>query len=102
MTLREYVMHVCFRLLDDFRNGAGTNGTAAFTDRELRAVLKSDRGEQLNIHDDVVARHAHLSAFRQSDDASNVSRTKVELDDSWRRTVYDDRLLPSSERKPEP
>ena len=36
-------------------------------------------GDQLNVHINVVAGHAHLSAFGQGDDAGHVSGTEVEL-----------------------
>ena len=36
-------------------------------------------GDQLHVHLDVVAGHAHLSALGQGDDAGHVSGTEVEL-----------------------
>ena len=62
--------------LDD---DAGTNGTAAFTDSEAEALLDSDWGDQLDLHVDVIAGHAHLGALGQGDDASDVGGTEVEL-----------------------
>ena len=67
------------KLLVDLDDDAGTNGTAAFTDSEAEALLDSDRGDQLDLHVDVIARHAHLNAFGQGDDAGNVSGSEVEL-----------------------
>ena len=67
------------KLLIDGDNNAGTNGTAAFTDSETEANFDRDRGDELNVHLDVVARHAHFNAFGKGDDAGNVGRTEVEL-----------------------
>ena len=63
----------------DLGNNAGTYGAATLTDSETQAFLDSDRGDQLNVHLNVVARHAHLSTFRQGDNAGNVGGTEVEL-----------------------
>ena len=63
----------------DLGNNAGTNGTAAFTDSETQAFLDGDGGDQLNIHLDVIARHAHLDALGQGDDAGHVGGTEIEL-----------------------
>ena len=63
----------------DLGNNAGTNGSAAFTDSETKTFFDSDRGDQLNVHNNVVARHAHFGAFRKSDDTGNVSRSEIEL-----------------------
>ena len=60
-------------------NSAGTNGTATLTDSETQALLDSDRSDQLNVHLNVIARHAHLNTLGQSDDAGNVGGTEVEL-----------------------
>ncbi len=67
------------KLLVDSGNNAGTNRTATLTDSETQSVLDSDRSDQLNIHLNVIARHAHLGALGQRDDAGNVSGTEVEL-----------------------
>ena len=63
----------------DLGDNARTNGTAAFTDSETQALFDGNRSDQFHIHFDVIARHAHLGAFRQGDDASNVSGTEIEL-----------------------
>ena len=52
---------------------------AAFADSETHAFFHGNRGDQLNVHINVVAGHAHLSAFGQGDDAGNVGGTEVEL-----------------------
>ena len=67
------------QLLVDRGNNAGTNRSAALTDSETEAFLDRDRGDQLNVHDDVIAGHAHLGAFRQRDNARNVGGSEVEL-----------------------
>ena len=58
---------------------AGTHGTATLTDSETQTVLDGDGGDQLHVHVDVIAGHAHLGALGQGDDAGNVGGTEVEL-----------------------
>ena len=67
------------KLAVDLGNNAGTDGTAAFTDSEAQTFLDSDRGDQFDIHLDVIARHAHLGTFRQGDNTSHVGGTEIEL-----------------------
>ena len=67
------------KLLVDADNNTGTDGTAALTDSEAEAFLDSDRGDQLNVHLDVITRHAHLGALGQRDNTGNVGRSEVEL-----------------------
>ncbi len=62
-----------------FDYDAGTNGTATLTDSETQALLHSDGWSSAQPHDDVIARHAHLGALGQRDDAGNVGGTEVEL-----------------------
>ena len=52
---------------------------AAFTDSEAHAFFHGNGGDQLNMHIDVVAGHAHLGALGQGDDAGNVGGAEVEL-----------------------
>ena len=66
-------------LTEDLGNNTGTDGTATLTDSETQTLLDSDGGDQLNIHINVVAGHAHLNALGQGDDTGNVSGTEVEL-----------------------
>ena len=68
-----------FKLLVDSDNNTGADGTAAFTDSETESVLYCNRGDQFDIHVNVVAGHAHLNAFGKGDNAGNVSCTEVEL-----------------------
>src|SRR5699024_5500765 len=65
--------------LNDLADDAGTNGTATLTDSETQALFHSDSGQQLNAHDNVIARHAHLGALGQRDDAGHVGGAEVEL-----------------------
>ena len=67
------------KLLLDVDNDAGTHGTATLTDSETQTVLNGDGGDQLDLHVDVIAGHAHLGALGQSDDAGDVGGTEVEL-----------------------
>ena len=68
-----------YRLLEDLGDDTGTDGTAALADSETQALLNSDGGDQLDVHNNVVAGHAHVSALGQRDDAGNVGGTEVEL-----------------------
>ncbi len=52
-------------LLVDGDDNTGTNGTAAFTDSETQAGLDGDRGDQLDVHVDVVA-GAHLNTLGEA------------------------------------
>ena len=51
-------------LLGDFGNTASADGLAAFADGETKTFLHGDRGDQLDVHGDMVARHDHLNAFQ--------------------------------------
>src|SRR5882757_11582276 len=66
-------------LLDDLRDGAGPDGTAAFADREAQALVHGDRLDERDLHDGVVAGHAHLHAVRELDVPRHVGRAEVEL-----------------------
>ena len=81
-----------FKLLVDSDNNTGADGTAAFTDSETESVLYCDRGDQFDIHVNVVAGHAHLNAFGKGDNAGNVSCTEVEL----RSVVVEERGVTSA------
>ena len=49
-------------LAQDLGDGAGADGVAALADGEALAGLERDRGDQLDVHVDVVAGHDHLGA----------------------------------------
>src|ERR1700733_6058142 len=66
-------------LLDDACDDAGTDGAAAFTDRETQLFFHRDRHDQVHFHRDVVARHHHLGAFGQMHDTGHVGGAEVEL-----------------------
>src|SRR5258708_38795152 len=66
-------------LLADRGDRAGADSAAAFANREAHALLDGDRGDQLDVHLDVVARHAHLHALGQADVAGHVGGADVEL-----------------------
>src|SRR3954464_9123188 len=66
-------------LLDDACDDAGTDGAAAFADRETKLFFHRDRHDQVHFHGDVVARHHHLGAFRQMHDTGHVGGAEVEL-----------------------
>ena len=66
-------------LFVDLDNNAGAYGSAAFTDSETKVLLDSDGGDKLNVHINVVAGHAHFSAFGKSDNTGNVGSSEIEL-----------------------
>src|SRR5256714_10783138 len=66
-------------LLDDLGDAAGADGATALANREAEAFLHRDRGDELDGHLGVVARHHHLDAFRQRDRPGDVRRAEVEL-----------------------
>ena len=68
-----------YELLNDACNDAGTNGSAAFTDSETETFFNSDWSDEFNVHCYVIARHTHFLAFRECDNACNVSCSEVEL-----------------------
>src|SRR5215475_6290031 len=65
--------------LKDLDNAAGADRPATLADGELEAVLHGDRLDQLDRHGGVVARHDHLGALGQRDDAGDVRGPEVEL-----------------------
>src|SRR5216110_2957695 len=66
-------------LLDDAGDNSGTNRAAALADGEAKFLLHRDRHDQGDLHRDVVARHHHLGAGRQGDDAGHVGGAEIEL-----------------------
>src|SRR6056297_3552720 len=66
-------------LLVDLGHDAGTDGAAAFANRETQAFFHRDRRNQLDLNLHVVARHYHLDAFRQLHRTRHVGRTEIEL-----------------------
>ena len=67
-------------LLDDLSNNPRTYSSAAFTNRESQSLFDRNRSDQVDRHHDVVARHAHLCAFRKLQIAGYVSCSEIELD----------------------
>ena len=65
--------------LDDLGDTTGTNGAATLTDGEAEAGLHSDRLDQLDGDLGGVARHDHVGALGEGDDAGHVRGTEVEL-----------------------
>src|SRR5581483_7604057 len=66
-------------LLDDLGHHAGADGAAAFADGEPKFLLHRDRGDELDLELDVVARHDHLDVSRKLHDAGHVRGAEVEL-----------------------
>src|SRR4051794_37034980 len=67
------------RLANDFRYRSGAHGASAFADSEAESLVHSNRSDQIDFHVHVVARHHHLSAFRQLGNARHVRRPEIEL-----------------------
>src|SRR5215831_8825986 len=78
--------------LKDLDNATGTHGPATLADGELEAVLHGDGLDQLDAHAGVVARHDHLGALGQRDDAGDVRGAEVEL----RTVVLEERGVPAA------
>src|SRR3954463_15857309 len=79
-------------LLGDLGDPARADGAAAFADGEAQALLHGDGLDQLDLHLGVVARHDHLGALGEGDDAGHVRRTEVEL----RAVVVEERRVPAT------
>ena len=60
-------------------DNAGTNGPSAFTDSKAQTVFDGYGCDKLNIHFNVVTRHAHLNAFRECDNTRYVGCAEIEL-----------------------
>ena len=52
---------------------------AALADSETETFLDSDRSDELNVHNYVIAGHAHFLVSRKSDYAGNVGSSEEEL-----------------------
>src|SRR5258708_9182829 len=68
-----------YSLQRDLGDGAGTDRAPALPNGETRPLLQGDRGDQLHLDGDVVARHDHLYPLRQDDLPRHVRRPNVEL-----------------------
>src|SRR5204863_8496328 len=66
-------------LLHDRGHAAGAHGAPALADREAQALFHRDRGDQLDLHLDVVPRHHHLDPVREVGGAGHIGRAEVEL-----------------------
>src|SRR2546429_5833689 len=66
-------------LLDHLGRHTGSDRAATFTDGEAHPLLDRDRGDELDLHVDVVAWHHHLGALGQLDLAGHVRGAYVEL-----------------------
>src|SRR3989475_4568759 len=66
-------------LLHHLGDGAGAHRPPAFPDRKPQPLFQRHRGDQRNLHRDVVPRHHHLHPIRQLDVPRHVRRPKVEL-----------------------
>src|SRR5262249_17813963 len=69
----------CFVLFHDLADSTGTDGSSAFADSETEPFFHGDRGDQLDLHSDVVARHHHLDSLWQVCHTCYVRCSEVEL-----------------------
>src|ERR1700716_153873 len=79
-------------LLDHLDGHAGSDRAATLTDGEAHPLLDRDRGDELDLHVDVVARHHHLGALGQLDLAGHVRGPHVEL----RAVALEERRVPAA------
>src|SRR5664279_4165171 len=79
-------------LLQDLGDATCTYRATTLADGETQALFHGDRLDQLNRHLGVVARHDHLGALGQVDDAGDVSGAEVEL----RAVVIEERGVPAA------
>src|SRR2546423_13859749 len=79
-------------LLDHLGRHTGSDRAATFTDGEAHPLLDRDRGDELDLHVDVVARHHHLGALGQLDLAGHIRGPHVEL----RAVALEERRLPAT------
>src|SRR6478672_6922768 len=66
-------------LFHGVRHSTCADGAAAFADGEAEAFFHGDRGDKLDLHLDVVARHDHLDSCGQVCDTGDVRCSEVEL-----------------------
>src|ERR1700675_4431684 len=66
-------------LLDHLGCDARADGAATLADGEAHLLFDRDRGDQLDLHRDVVAGHHHLGTLRQLDLAGYVRGPHVKL-----------------------
>src|SRR5271166_6942107 len=78
--------------LYDLGDDAGADGATAFADRKAQPLIHRDRGDQFDLHRDVVPRHHHLGAFGEVHGARHVGRAEVEL----RSIVAEKRRVPAA------
>src|SRR5439155_869282 len=66
-------------LFNNFRNRSCSDCSAAFADGEAEAFFHGDRGDEGDLHLDVVTRHDHLDTGGQVCDSRHVRCSEVEL-----------------------
>src|SRR5438874_6965334 len=66
-------------LIQNFAHATGANGFAAFTNGEANRLFHRDRGNQLDLNGDVIARHDHFDAIWQLDRPGHISGAEIKL-----------------------
>ena len=70
----------CYRVLvKNLSNLTSSYRAATLTDSETELLVKSYRSDELNVDLDIVTRHNHFNALRESNLASNVKSSDEEL-----------------------
>ena len=70
----------CYRVLvKNLSNLTSSYRAATLTDSETELLVKSYRSDELNVNLDIVTRHNHFNALRESNLASNVKSSDEEL-----------------------
>src|SRR5204862_2361649 len=66
-------------LIQNFAHATGANGFAAFANGEANRLFHRDRGNQLDLNGDVIARHDHFDAIWQLDRPGHISGAEIKL-----------------------
>src|SRR5438045_9565885 len=66
-------------LIQNFAHATGANGFAAFANGEANRLFHRDRGNQLDLNGDIIARHDHFDAIWQLDRPGYISGTEIKL-----------------------
>src|SRR6266508_934692 len=72
-------VNIAHRLLQDFGDGAGADGAAAFADRETQTLLHRDGRDQVDLQRHRVPGHHHLHPLRQLRCPRHVRRPEEKL-----------------------
>src|SRR5437588_12364986 len=66
-------------LIQNFAHATGADGFAAFANSESNRLFHRDRGNQLDLNGNVIARHDHFDAIRQLNRPGHISGPEIKL-----------------------